>query len=183
MRTLILNLIALVALNVAAAPITATSRQITDDQFTRVCVPVLTNIYAMIDGELVPLTKYIRTTAGSITTTPTSIVPAPDSYRVHAVVDDDSVLLSWPAGVQCLPNIITRLPTAPAVGSIISLQLVALNQRHTMALDNGQTITLTMHMLFNPRPATPTELLTAFRAGTTFVVLLDGSVFHVSRAS
>lgn len=182
MRTLILNLIALVALNVAAAPITATSRQITDDQFARVCVPVLTNIYAMIDGELVPLTKYIRTTAGSITTTPTSIVPAPDSYRVHAVLDD-SVLLSWPAGSQGLPNIITRLPTVPEVGSIINLQLVALNQRHTITLDNGQALTLTMHMHFNPRPATPTELMAAFRAGTTFVILLDGELYHVSRAS
>lgn len=154
-------------------------RAITDMQFSRVCVPVLTNSYAMVEGILVPLQKHRANAGGDIITERTSIVPQPDAYKVHALIDE-FVLLSA-HGAAPVPTIITRMDPPPEVGAVLALRLVPLMRHHSVTLADGRTLHLDMRAVFAPQPATPADLLAAFRAGTRFVLPMQGKLYVVSR--
>lgn len=176
-----LNIIAAALLAVAARASSAQPevRTITEEQFLRVCVPVLTNTHAMIDGTLVPLQKHRQTDDGRIITERTSIVPQPDAYKVHALIDDYALLA--PHGAAPEPTIATRIDPPPEKGAVLTLRLVPLMRHHSITLADGRTLLLDLRAVFDPQQATPSDLLAAFRSGTRFALPIGGKLYLVAR--
>jgi len=147
-------------------------RRITPAQFTATCISQLTPMYVMRSGTLLQISKHILNSVGP-TTQSTGIAPPLREYKT-AIANGDTLYLST-TGSSPIPTIVTKLP-GHKKGDIITARLGDSGQTYTTTLTidgSKKETTLALYIPWgNPPAPTSAQLLTAFKNGTPFKVVL-----------